>query len=163
MDFNQVKQDITQWIVDFVEKPHPLLNGWSPCPYARRARLEGKIDLRVGILDPLELSAVNMDHYDVIAYVYDATQHSADNFNLAVDQLNTAYLVPRGMIALADHPDDKEMVNGVCMNQGTYAIVFLQDLLKLNDAARQLASKNFYHGWSEEYLQTLFNNRQDPR
>ncbi len=163
MDFEQARQDITQWIVSFVEKPTPLLSGWPPCPYARQARLQNRIDIREGLRDPLELSAVHMQDLDVIAYVYDPDQFTADAFNQAVDQLNQAYLVPRNMIALADHPGDPEVVNGVCMNQGTWAIVFLQDLDKLNTAAGQLAAKGFYHGWSEDYLHQLFANRQDPR
>jgi hypothetical protein len=163
MDFTQARQDIEQWIVDFVEKPNPLLAGWPPCPYARQARLQNRIDIREGLRDPLELSLVQMQHFDVIAYVYDASQFTADSFNQAVDQLNQAYLVSRNMIALADHPEDHEEVNGVCMNQGTWAIVFLQDLDKLNAAAGQLAAKGFYHGWSEEYLTVLFRNRKDPR
>lgn len=163
MDFEQARRDIEQWIVDFVEKPNPLLAGWPPCPYARQARLQNRIDIREGLRDPLELSQIQMQDLDVIAYVYDADQLDAEAFNQSVDQLNQAYLVSRNMIALADHPGDHEEVNGVCMNQGTWAIVFLQDLDKLNAAAGQLAAKGFYHGWSEEYLQRLFANRQDPR
>jgi hypothetical protein len=49
------------------------------------------------------------------------------------------------------------------MNQGKYAIIFVQQLSKLNDAARQMATKNFYESWPEEYLQELFQHRQDPR
>jgi hypothetical protein len=37
MNFSQAKTDIEQWIVDFVEKPNPMLNNWAPCPYARQA------------------------------------------------------------------------------------------------------------------------------
>jgi hypothetical protein len=67
------------------------------------------------------------------------------------------------LIALADHPADVETVNGVAMNQGTYAIVFVQSLDKLNHFARLLAPKGFYKGWDEEYLTVLFSGRQDPR
>jgi hypothetical protein len=67
------------------------------------------------------------------------------------------------MFALADHPADVETVNGVVMNQGTYAICFLQNLDKLNSHAVMLAEKGFYNGWPEEYLTLLFSGRQDPR
>ena len=49
------------------------------------------------------------------------------------------------------------------MNQGTYAIVFVQDLSKLNHFAKILGSKGFYNGWDEEYLKVLFSGREDPR
>jgi hypothetical protein len=64
---------------------------------------------------------------------------------------------------MEDHPSDPEIVNGVCMNQGTYALALIQGLSDLNVKARQMAAKGFYHGWPEEYLQGLFNHRQDPR
>jgi hypothetical protein len=67
------------------------------------------------------------------------------------------------MFALADHPGDVETVNGVVMNQGTWAICFLQDLDKLNSHARMLVERGFYQDWPEDYLSVLFAGRQDPR
>jgi hypothetical protein len=77
--------------------------------------------------------------------------------------VNAGFLVPRNLIALADHPDDQEEVNGVIMNQGTWAIVFLQHLDKLNHFARLIAGRGYYEGWPEDYLKTLFEFREDPR
>ena len=164
MNFDQARQDITNWVINFVERPHPFLNGWAPCPYARKARVENKFDIRMGQINPISDCAFqNMDTYDVIAYVYDRDRFSAEEFNSMIDNLNVWHLKKRGMFALADHPADVETVNGVTMNQGTYAICFLQNLDKLNSHARMLAEKGFYNGWPEEYLQVLFAGREDPR
>jgi hypothetical protein len=163
-DFEQAKKEIISWVVDFVEKPNPLLNGWAPCPYARRARVDGKFDIRAGFSNPISDCAwTQMDSYDVIAYVYPSNKFSAEAFNNLVNNLNDWHLIPRGMLALADHPADVESVNGAVMNQGTYAICFLQNLQKLNEHARMLADKGFYNGWPEDYLNGLFRGRQDPR
>jgi hypothetical protein len=67
------------------------------------------------------------------------------------------------MLALEDHPDDVEIVNGVCMNQGTYAMALVQSLSDLNQRAAQMATKGFYNTWSEPYLEALFQHRRDPR
>lgn len=164
MNFEQAKQDITQWIVDFVEKPNPLLNHWAPCPYARQARVNNLIDIRQGYFNPIDdLRHAEMGQYDVVAYVYDAYRWEPEVFNGQVDFSNVADLKPKGLIALADHPGDVERVNGVAMNQGTYAIVFVQNVAKLDSHARQLAAKGFYNGWDEEYLKVLFAGREDPR
>jgi hypothetical protein len=164
MNFEQAKQDIEQWIVDFVEKPNPLLNGWAPCPYARQARLNKQVDIRSGCFNPIDdLKQVDMGDFDVLAYVYDRTQWSAAEFNEQVETVNISYLAQRGLIALADHPDDVETVKGVVMNQGTYAIVFVQDIAKLNHFAKILGKKDFYLDWDEEYLKVLFAGREDPR
>ena len=164
MNFDQAKQEITQWIVDFVEKPNPMLNNWAPCPYARQARVNNQVDIRAGCFNPIDdLKQAGLGDYDVVAYVYGPERWPADEFNQLVEIVNVSYLSQRGLIALADHPDDVEMVKGVSMNQGTYAIVFLQQADKLDDAAKQLGSKGFYDGWDEEYLTVLFTGRKDPR
>lgn len=163
MQLHTVKQDLLHWIEHFVEVPRPELEGWAPCPYARQARLLDKIDIRLGVDPCVDLMRVTMERYDVIAYVYQRHAFSSGNFNDLVLKVNQGFLLPKNMIALADHPDDQEIVNGVCMNQGHYAIAFVQDLTKLNQFARQLAQKKFYATWSESYLKVLFQGREDPR
>jgi hypothetical protein len=66
-------------------------------------------------------------------------------------------------LALEDHPGDPEIVNGVSMNQGTYALALVQSLSDLNQKARAIAAKGFYDTWPEKYLQDLFQHRTDPR
>lgn len=164
MDIVQARIDILNWVTGFVEQPHPALNGWAPCPHARRARLDGQFDIRAGVIDPYtDLMKVDMESWMVIAYVYDPQQIDADRFNQQIHNVNQGFLVPRGMIALADHPDAPEQVLGVSMNQGTYALAFVQPLDKLNSFARQIAAKGYYHDWPEPYLQELFQWREDPR
>lgn len=164
MNFEQAKQEIMQWIVDFIEKPNLLLNNWAPCPYARQARVNGQVDIRQGCYNPIDdLKQATLGDYEVVAYVYGRERWAAEEFNQLVEIVNFSYLSANGLIALADHPDDVETVKGVVMNQGTYAIVFLQRIDKLNDSARQLAGKDFYSGWDEDYLKVLFSGRDDPR
>jgi len=67
------------------------------------------------------------------------------------------------LLALEDHPQDPEVVNGVIMNQGTYALALVQNLTDLNQKAQQMARQGFYDTWPEDYLHTLFAHRQDPR
>jgi hypothetical protein len=64
---------------------------------------------------------------------------------------------------LEDHPHDPEIVNGISMNQGKYAMAMCQSLSDLNAKAKLMASKGFYDSWPEEYLIALFQHRQDPR
>lgn len=164
MDLTQAREDILAWITSFVERPHPALSGWPPCPFARRARLQGELDIRAGIVDPYtDLQRVNMEHWGVIAYVYDPRTISADRFEQQIHQVNLGFLLPRDIIALADHPDSPEEVLGVCMNQGQWALAFVQPLSKLNSHANQLAQGGYYDHWPEGYLQALFQHRQDPR
>ena len=164
MNFEQAQIDILLWITGFVERPNAQLNGWPPCPHARKARLDGQFEIRQGRVEPYtDLRSAEMGDKMVIAYVYEPKKFTAKEFNEQVKAVNAGFLVPRNLIALADHPDDPEEVNGVIMNQGTWAIVFLQHLDKLNHFARLIAGRGYYEGWPEDYLKTLFEFREDPR
>ena len=166
MDLDTVKQDIENWIVNFVEVPHPALGGWAPCPYARSARLKKSYDVHVGVdpyFDLKNRARWGMNNREVIIYAYDPVEWPYELFSDSLKNANREHLLPADIIALEDHPADVEMVNGVCMNQGKYALILVQSLSKLNTAAQQMSSKGFYHNWPEEYLTGLFEHRKDPR
>jgi hypothetical protein len=104
-----------------------------------------------------------MGDREVIIYAYDPAEWSRELFSASIESANTEHLLRADILALEDHPDDVENVNGVIMNQGQYALALVQSLSDLNTKAKQIASKGFYHNWPEEYLQGLFHHRQDPR
>jgi hypothetical protein len=166
MKLEQVKQDILSWSENFLEQPHPALGNWSPCPYARRARLNHQVDIRIGnnpITDLQQLCAQGLGSAQVVIYAYDPVAQPREQFAQALEQANQDFLLAADMIVLEDHPSDPEIVNGVSMNQGTYALAMCQSLSDLDAKARQMADKGFYHTWPEEYLEILFQHRQDPR
>lgn len=166
MDLDQVRQEIEQWIEGFVEIPNSALGGWPPCPYARRARLDRSVDIKLGVdvyKDLLDLSKIGMAGKEVIIYVYDPQRCPQNQFARDIESVNRGFLIPQDIICLEDHPDAPEWVNGVCMNQGTYALALCQSLSDLNNKARAMAQKGFYHAWPERYLQELFQHREDPR
>ena len=153
-----------QWITEFVERPHPALKGWPPCPHARRARTDGLLDIRPGVTDPYaDLRSIELGRFEVIALVYDPAEFSAEEFEEQIRAVITAFLVPRMLVALADHPGAPETVNGVSMNQGQWAIAFVQSLNQLDAVAKVLADRGYYQDWSEDYLRDLFEHRKDPR
>jgi hypothetical protein len=166
MQLEQVKQDILTWSENFLEIPHAALGNWSPCPYARRARLNHQVDIRVGTDPGQDLAALaksGLGTAQVVIFAYDPVAWPREQFADLLDQANRDCLLPADLIVLEDHPDDPEIVNGVSMNQGTYALAMCQSLSDLDLKARMMATKGFYHSWPEEYLQQLFENRQDPR
>ena len=166
MDIDQVKHNIDQWIVNFVEVPHPALGGFPPCPYARSARLKNSYDVFIGS-DPyydLKNRARNgMGNREVVVYAYDPVEWPHDLFAASLAHANQDFLLAADILALEDHPADQEIVNGICMNQGTYALALVQSLSDLDTKAKQMASKGFYDSWPEDYLQALFQHRKDPR
>lgn len=165
LNLDTVKSDIERWIVEFVEVPHPALGGWPPCPYAKKARLEQDFDIRIGVspLADFQALAVNGLLKSVVIFVYDPLVISHKQLSDDIDFANKNLLLEKDVIVLEDHPSDPELVNGLLMNQGKYALALCQSLSDLNSKARHMASKGFYNSWPESYLQSLFHNREDPR
>lgn len=166
MDIEQVKADIESWIMNFVEVPHPALGGFPPCPYARSARLKKTYEVYLGsdpYYDLKNRARYGMGDREVIIYAYDPEEWSHELFSASIASANAEHLLRRDILALEDHPADIEDVNGVIMNQGTYALALVQSLSDLNARAKIMAAKGFYDSWPEDYLQALFQHRQDPR
>ena len=166
MDIETVTQDIEQWIVNFVEVPHPALGGWAPCPYARKARLDRDFEVRLGLApmhDLIRISKEGLGSKSVVIIAYDADKFPYSQFSDDLDIANKKFLLPNNLLALEDHPADPEIVNGITMNQGTYALALVQSLSDLNEKAQLVAKKGFYDSWPEEYLEVLFKHRTDPR
>jgi hypothetical protein len=166
LDLAQVKRDIESWIKNFVEVPHPALGGWPPCPYAKKARLEQDFDVRIGMdpyFDLVNLSQDGLGGKSIVIFAYDPKDWNYEQFAFSLQSANKNYLLNQDIIALEDHPADPEWVNGVSMNQGTYAMALCQSLSDLDARARHMASKGFYNTWPEEYLTALFQHREDPR
>ncbi len=165
LDLDTVTYDIERWMATFVEVPHPALGGWAPCPYARKARLDRDFEVRLGVNPYFDLKVVSHTGItrSVVVFVYESTACSYEQFHTHIESANQEFLLSQDLLALEDHPGAPEIVNGVVMNQGTYALTLVQNLTDLNVKARHMASKGFYATWPEDYLQELFQHRQDPR
>jgi hypothetical protein len=163
---DEVKANIEEWLINFLEVPHPALGNWSPCPYARKARLANKYSVRIGTSlaqDMINVAEEGMGNQDVYIYVYNPDDYDPEEFEDTIDNVNEETLVPIDMLALSDHPGVPEVVNGVKFNHGKYALALVQSRSKLHSHAKILGKKGFYNGWDEEYLTGLFSNREDPR
>jgi hypothetical protein len=166
MDIKTVTQDILTWSENFIEVPHPALGNWAPCPFARQARLQGTVGIFIGrepYFDLESRAALGMQQYEVIIYAYDPGEWTLEYFSPRLQSANRDFLLAANLIALEDHPEDGENVNGVIMNQGQYALSMVQSLSELDRRAQQIAVKGFYHDWPEDYLTVLFEHRKDPR
>ncbi len=165
LDLETVQYDLERWMANFVEVPHSALGGWAPCPYARKARLDRDFEVRLGINPYFDLKVVAQTgiNKSVVIFVYESTAYSYQQFRAHVQSANTEFLLSKDLLALEDHPAAPELVNGVSMNQGTYALALVQNLTDLNQKAQLVARRGFYDTWPEDYLVELFQHRQDPR
>jgi hypothetical protein len=166
LDLATVQYEIEHWIESFVEVPHPALGGWAPCPYARKARLDRDFTVRIGVnpyFDLLNVARDGLGSKSVLILAYDPNEFFYSQFTSDIKAANEEALLQNNLLALEDHPSDPEIVNGISMNQGTYALALVQSLSDLNEKAQLVAKKGFYDTWPEDYLQALFKHRIDPR
>ena len=166
LDLDTVRYNIERWVETFVEVTNPALGGWPPCPYARQARLNNEYEIKIGrdpYYDLVDIAIHGLGNKKVIILAYDPEKFDHNDFSYKLKLANETWLLRRNILALGDHPNDPEIVNGISMNQGTYALALVQGLSDLNEKAQLVAQKGFYNTWPEEYLQVLFTHRTDPR
>lgn len=153
---DDIKEKLQAWLVDFVEKPNPLLGGWPPCPYARQARVGDKIEIRFSEPDILAFdvykSLCKLDEgKEVIIICFDHTQIGAEFTQELVTALNRE-LMKTNYVILEDHPNAREYINGVQMNFGHCGLLLVSKLDMLNTASAQLKAKGYYDHWTQENL-----------
>ena len=159
-------QTIKNWISDFVTRPNPVFGDLPPCPYAQKAIVDGKVQF-------LELDGIgefgtifthiwdfDFDKKDVLVIIAEPDQYTAEQTVEIADRLNEA-LMPSDIVVLEDHPDIKEKVKHVKLNNGEYILFLAQRLSKLNRFSRMLESGPYYKNWSKSYLESVKGFR-DP-
>lgn len=160
---------LINWMKTFVEKPHPLLGGMPPCPFARQARIGKKIKIIELLPDQPDsvvrehCLACDFDKTEVLLLVCDPSRWTADQTYRFRCELNQEFK-DRDIVILEDHPDYRETIAGVSMSNGRYCILFAQRRSKLNQFSRQLKkTTKYYKNWSQSDLDDVVIWREDPQ
>jgi len=156
MNSERFKEDIKAWVFDWVSQHNEKL-GHIPCPFAKQAVLQDKIEyVWCDTLANFNITLIGLVEQglpkDVVAIGMDPDEISPQDLSLTVKHANDRWLMPIGLVALEDHPYDPEVIVGEKMNQGTWALVLVQETEKLNAASRILAKQGYYDRWTQEQL-----------
>ena len=89
------------------------------------------------------------DKYEVVVLYTDTELYTPQEVSDIVERFNKLAM-SRDIVALEDHPDDPEILNGVEMNFGKAILVLVQRLSKLNKASDILKKRGYYDDWPEE-------------
>ena len=165
-----VIDSILQWMEKFVETPHPSFGNMPPCPYARQYRVQDKIKI---VEAPTQVMCTSVwetaeqvfetwnDDFEaiIVARANVARQYnSAEAVSVQIKELNDKYR-SKDLVALEDHPQDPEEIDGVQMNHGDLILVVIQRLSKINKHSEMLRNGEYYHKWSQENLDDVVNWR----
>lgn len=164
MDQNKIKQQLDQWMIEFVETNNAELNNWPPCPYAKAARLGNMIGVKfAAVSEFVEVIRESIDtlvNKDVVVICFDHNTISPEHLQEFVVGMNNT-LMPTDYVILEDHPDAPEYVNGVRMNFGLCGLLVLQKLSKLNTASDKLKSQGYYDTWDQKSLDDVVTWRYE--
>jgi hypothetical protein len=153
-----IKEHLSEWMINFLERPNPNLGNWSPCPYSRQARISNKIEI-VFVDSTNLLSIVNdskklLKEKDVVIIAFDHTQLDHTKLTEFVRATNSQ-LIKDNFILLRDHPDESEYINDVKMNFGYCGLLILQKLSELKEASDNLLSKGYYDTWDKQIYHNM--------
>ena len=146
-------KDIQKWIEEFVSVHNETI-GQVPCPFAKQAMLDERINYVPGgkhtITPLLNSLASNWDEkYEVVVVYADKDELTPNELKTIVDDFNR-FARDKDVVALEDHPNDPEILNGVSMNFGKAILILVQRLSKLNKASDILKKKGYYDNWPKE-------------
>ena len=169
MKTNQKKKTPTQtiknWIREFVTKPNPVFGNLPPCPFARKAIVDNKVEY-------VELNALadwrtiygmiwnfDFDEKDVLCIIAEPTHFTPQQTVSMAEWLNERFM-PQDIVILEDHPEIDEKVKQVKLNNGHYTLFLVQSLSKLNRFSKMLESGPYYRNWSKSYLRSVKGFRE---
>ena len=118
--------EIKTWISDFVSVHNESI-GHVPCPFAKQAMVDKKIKYISGF-DTLDDLVLNWsDDVEVVVFYAPTDAYQLNELTYIVDEFNK-HAMQYDIVALEDHPDDPEVLNGATMNFGKAILILVQRL-----------------------------------
>ena len=160
---------IRDWMISFVEKPHPLLADMPPCPYAQKARMDNRVKMRwISDAEPdsnlwTHTENTDFDRFDVLILIADPKRWTwQEAYQIRCDMNHT--FRRDDIVVLEDHPGYGEKIGDVQMSNGRYCLLFVQRRSKLNRFSKILErTTDYYKNWTQAELDDIVTWRyQDP-
>jgi len=166
-----IKEDIISWSKDFLELPNKDIGNKPVCPYAKKARLSGQINIVVEESgEKLLQTIVNQCNKftesgkKICIVACPDLETTADEIDSYVHALNYVY-VPKDIYLMASHPgNDLEPVefleNTDWESDNEFLMVLIQPFEELEKASSSLNKIGFYKAWPKEYYQSTVTKRK---
>jgi len=168
-------KEIMAWSDHTLQKPNPYYNGLPPCPYAQKAWEDEKVVILFKYDADWQVlySVVSQweEQFDLVLVVDMAFQKDPDKFHGYLEGMNEAisegFFIDRDIWLMGFHPHDEandfiDDSSFMQMVEDEYAMIFVQRLSKVQEAADKLAKKGYYDNYLEEYnAEEIFQKRED--
>ena len=148
-------QNLKNWILDYLSKPNPVFNNMPPCPHAKKAWLEGNVEIKKFVnYDELENGIKDLVGSKVKIFYFEyPLLPTAEKLKNVVSWLGTKH--PQ-FIFYDEHPDMIEEVGGEVINSGVTAII-VQDRKDLLEKRAELHKTGYYDKWTPEMKERIFD------
>tara|TARA_Y100001936_G_scaffold79845_1_gene78324 strand:- start:838 stop:1341 length:504 start_codon:yes stop_codon:yes gene_type:complete len=159
-----IKKEIRSWSRDVLEVPSSSFNGFSPCPYAKRAWNKEMVDVLV--TDQLDCvdriknqNPPKGEQVKLVAWT-GWEDVSADEFSEWMDKENENH---QGVWLIGFHPEseeDEQIEEWEGEDAPSYAVILIQSLEHLQRTSKSLMSRGYYnlHPQNEVKLVTRRNS-----
>ena len=162
MDLDTIKQEMENWVVNYLDQPSKYYNNLRPCPFAKEAWFAQKVKLLLGKKEEVCNQVENWnDDHELTAVIFDeweGVEEWADGYNHYAAQKDLYLMV---FDPTADGPDDPELLpeKWGAINDDVYGWVFIQRLAKLNRYSQILEKQGYYRNLSQDFLEYINTRR----
>ncbi len=164
-DFDfEVIHHMVEYMNEFLEKPHPIFGDLPICPFARKARLDGRILYKVYRFwehtdlnpDSPVIRIINefsqQECYEVLLVIHPEKQAMTP---LAMQQFINCLnekISTTGLVAFGSHPDDDFNIQGVYTRKEPFLNFTVQSQQLVKEASDSLLKTDYYKNWTLENL-----------
>lgn len=170
-DSDLIKQDIIEWMKGSVFKSNETCSGMTLCPFAEKIYQQK----RLKIVTSIESGKTYQDYaltfdkskYDIIIFADIHYPQTPQELHDDIDLFNNVNF-KNDIYLMAFHPDETDEAAelfgdffGSDIEVPDYSMVFIQKLLKLDDAAKNLEDTAYYDNWKlKEYKKLVIERRR---
>ena len=159
------QENILSYMLNFLEKPHPVFSNMPPCPYARKERVENKIQYfettittqgpSSSLLEEIRTFHSSPQWTTMLAYASIQEVDVQECYNFA--QQITDALIDIDILAIPLHPEDPFEVQGVRTRQVPYVMMLIQRRAVLAAAKEKLLNTKYYANWDDKDFKIIAN------
>ena len=145
---------LENWILDFLSKPNPAFDNLPPCPYAKKAWVDGNVEIKqFENFSKFHDDLSNLTKEVVIYYFKDTVLPTCTDLEKIAEEYNKKY--PK-LLFYDEHPDSIEEVSGVHINSGVCALI-VQDRKDLLEKREELKKTGYYDKWSSDMKERIMD------
>ena len=162
-----IKQDITTWLVEYIEQNHKFYDyKFPPCPYARSARLKGLIDIQPyesgGMRQFIRAQTdrlINNNTHNVCIMVFPYYAKWFFHLRYVIENLNKKIINKDFYAQYGTALTTQSQYPGF-MSGGPYFIVIINRLSDVISGHNALLKTNYYTPWASHHYNDVVVRRQ---